>query len=182
MMKIREVEIKDNSWMQIVINKEDGYVNGRAKDGEDTLLNRRLKSKVSLLADQIGMGLYGFLKSEDIKESIEHIKMLTGDEERYQGESPWSNIKGVYVHPFLALEMVAIKKNEDLQHEEYYEFLKETIFEFLDNSIDLKDKYSFMVDIFDITCSGAMGDCHVNIDIKCPLGTSDIVSSEEFHG
>ncbi|MGL4388138.1 MAG: KilA-N domain-containing protein [Brevinema sp.] len=86
MVKVEDVEIKDNSWMQIVINKKDGYVNG------------------SLLANQIGISLYGFLKSEDIKESIEHIKMLTGNKEKYKGVSPWGNIKGVYVHPFLALE------------------------------------------------------------------------------
>ncbi|MGL4562831.1 MAG: KilA-N domain-containing protein [Brevinema sp.] len=111
MVKVGEVDIKNNSWMQIIINKEDGFVNG------------------SLLADQIGMGLYRFLELEDIKESIEHIKVLTGNKEKYEGVSFWDNIKGMYIHPFLALEMVAIKKNEDCDYEEYYEFLKKVITE-----------------------------------------------------
>ncbi|MGL4677218.1 MAG: KilA-N domain-containing protein [Brevinema sp.] len=111
MVKVGEVEIKNHSWMQIIINKEDGYVNG------------------SLLADQIGMGLYGFLELEDIKESIEHIKVLTGNKEKYEGVSYWDNVKGVYLHPFLALEMAAMKKNEDHDYEEYYEFLKKVITE-----------------------------------------------------
>ncbi|MGL4367579.1 MAG: hypothetical protein ACRCTQ_04800 [Brevinemataceae bacterium] len=62
--------------MQVVINKEDGYVNG------------------ILLEDQIGMSLHGFLKLEDIKESVEYIKVLTGSKEKYHGESTWNNVKG----------------------------------------------------------------------------------------
>lgn len=34
-VRINDVEIKDKSRMQIVINKEDGYINGRAKDRKD---------------------------------------------------------------------------------------------------------------------------------------------------
>lgn len=92
--------------MQVIINNEDGYING------------------SLLAKQIGMSLHGFLKLEYIKESIEHINVL-----KYQGERPWDNVKGMYIHPFLALEMLAIKVQEDKNYQEYYEFLKKVITE-----------------------------------------------------
>lgn len=126
MVRINEVEIKNKSWMQVVINKDDGYVNG------------------TKLADQIGMNLYQFFKLEDITETIEHIKVLTGDKDKYESKSSWDNVKGVYVHPFLALEMVAIKKNEDSDYEEYYEFIRETIFEFLENNQELKEKYHFI--------------------------------------
>ncbi|MGL4676628.1 MAG: KilA-N domain-containing protein [Brevinema sp.] len=112
--------------MQVVINKEDGYVNG------------------SLLEYQIGMSLHGFFKLDNIKESVEHIKVLTRNKEKYQGESPWNNVKGVYVHPFLALEMAAIKKCEDSNYEEYYEFLKTTIIEFLEINQELKEQYNFI--------------------------------------
>ncbi|MGL4367578.1 MAG: hypothetical protein ACRCTQ_04795 [Brevinemataceae bacterium] len=71
------------------------------------------------------------------------------------------------MHPFLALEMVAVKVQEDSNYQEYYEFLKDTVFEFLEINQKLKEKNDFMVDMFDIP---------VNID------TSDILSSEEFHG
>jgi len=120
------IEIRKESWMEVVMNTEDGYVNG------------------TKLAEQIGMSLHGFFKLDDIKESVEHIKVLTGNEEKYKGESSWDNVKGVYVHPFLALEMVSIKKNEDPDYQEYYGFLKETIFEFLDNNQELKEKYNFI--------------------------------------
>ncbi|MGL4367571.1 MAG: KilA-N domain-containing protein [Brevinemataceae bacterium] len=143
-VRINNIEIKNKSWMQVVINKEDGYVN------------------CSLLEDQIGMSLHGFLKLEDIKESIEHIKVLIESEEKYKGESSWDNVKGMYIHPFLALEMVAIKveENNDYQDkdgkdvsldrklksetEEYYEFLKETVFEFLEINQELKEIYNFI--------------------------------------
>ena len=111
MLKINEVEIKNKSWIKIIINSEDGYING------------------TLLAEQIGINLNRFFRCDCIKESIEHIKVLTGNKEKYQGESSWDNIKGMYVHPFLALEMVAIKKQEDTDYIEYYEFLKKTIAE-----------------------------------------------------
>ena len=111
MLKINEVEIKSKSWIKIIINSEDGYVNG------------------TLLSEQTFCWLGKFLRSEESKESIEHIKVLTGNKEKYQGESSWDNIKGMYVHPFLALEMVAIKKQEDTDYIEYYEFLKKTIAE-----------------------------------------------------
>lgn len=126
MIKINEVEIKKQSWMQVIVNKEDGYVNG------------------SLLAEQTGMSLHRFFRLEDTKESIEHIKVLTGNKEKYEGDSPWDNIKGVYMHPFLALEMVAIKKYKDSDYEEYYEFLKTTIIEFLENNQALKEQYNFI--------------------------------------
>jgi len=109
MVRINKVEIKNKIWMQIIINQEDGYVNG------------------SLLADQIGISLHRFFRLENIKESIINIKVLTGSKEKYHGESPWDNVKGVYVHPFLALEMVAIKVQEDEEYSEYYKFLKEVI-------------------------------------------------------
>lgn len=140
MIKINDVDIKKNSWMQVVINKADGYVNG------------------TFLAEQIGMSLYRFFKLEDIKEFIEHIKTLTGNKEKYNGDNPWDNIKGMYIHPFLALEMGALKKSEDSDYEEYYNFLRQVIVE--------NNKYEWIVDIFDI---------HVNID------TSDILSSEISH-
>lgn len=105
MVRVREVEINKQSWMQVIVNKVDGYVNG------------------SLLADQIGMSLYGFFKLVDVKDIIDHIKTLTGDKDKYEGASSWDNLKGVYVHPFLALEMVDIKRKEDSDYEEYYEFL-----------------------------------------------------------
>ena len=111
MVRINEVEIKKQSWIKIIINSEDGYING------------------SLLAEQVGVNLSRFLRLESIKESIEHIQEITENKEKYQGESSWDNIKGVYVHPFLALEMVAIKKQEDTDYIEYYEFLKKVIAE-----------------------------------------------------
>jgi len=49
-----------------------------------------------------------------------------------------------YIHPLTALEMVAIKKNEDPDYQEYYEFLKETIFNFLESNPELKEKYDFI--------------------------------------
>ncbi|MGL4560836.1 MAG: hypothetical protein ACRCV0_00920 [Brevinema sp.] len=119
------------------------------------------------------MSLHGFFKLDDTKESVEHINILTRNKEKYHGESPWNNVKGVCMHPFLALEMAAIKVQEDSNYQEYYEFLKDTVFEFLEINQELKEKNDFMVDMFDIP---------VNIDIKCPLSTSDILSSEEFHG
>lgn len=64
------------------------------------------------------------------------------------------------------LEILTIKKDEDSDFIEYYEFFKETIFKFLGNYKELKEKYNFIVDMFDVP---------VNID------NSDIVSSEELH-
>lgn len=126
MVKIKEVEIKDESYMQVVINKEDGFING------------------SLLSDQINMFLFREMRAEDIKNDVEHIRMLTGQREMYKADSVFENVRGWYIHPLLALEMVAIKKCEDSDYEEYYEFLKSIIFEFLDNNIELKEQYNFI--------------------------------------
>lgn len=107
MVRIRVVEIRDENWrqqdvgvqrrtrmsendIQIVINNTDVYIND---------LYYLSKSRKSL---------YQFFKLEDIKASIEHIKTLTDDKEKYQGANLWDNVKGMYIHPFLALKMVAI--------------------------------------------------------------------------
>lgn len=89
MAGINEVEIKKQSWMPVIVNKEDGYVDG------------------TKLSDQIGISLYRFLNLEDTKQSVEHIKMVTGNKEQYQGESTWDTVKGVCV-PLSCIRDVSI--------------------------------------------------------------------------
>ena len=106
-----QIEIVNKSWMQLVINKEDGYVNG------------------TLLSEQTFCWLGKFLRSEESKENIEHIINLTGQRVEYIVTNPWDNIKGRYIHPFIALQLVAMRKEEDSDYIEYYEFLKTVIAE-----------------------------------------------------
>ena len=106
-----QIEIVNKSWMQLVINKEDGYING------------------SLLAEQVGINLNRFLGLKDTKENTEHIQFLTGNKEKYEVVNSWGNVKGDYIRPLLALDFVAMKKQEDGDYIEYYEFLKKAIAE-----------------------------------------------------
>lgn len=129
MVKINEVVYKDKSWMKAILNKEDGFVNG------------------SLLSDQVNIFLLREMRNEDIKNDIEHIKLLTGKREMYKADSVFDNVKGWYIHPFLALQLLAILKHRDNDYEEYYEFLKETIFEFLGSDAKFCSTYE-LVDMF----------------------------------
>lgn len=49
MVRIKDVEIRDKSRMQVIINQEDGYING------------------TKLADQIGVSLHSFFNPDNIK-------------------------------------------------------------------------------------------------------------------
>ena len=63
-------------------------------------------------------------------------------------------------------EDVSFDRTSKNEAKEYYEFLKETISEFLENNKELKERYDFIV---------------ATTDFRVCSDPSDIVSSEEFH-
>ena len=108
--------IRKDNWTEVVINK-DGFVNG------------------TLLAEQINDHLITYLKSDGAQETIEHIQNLMGIKHTfYKYDSPWANIRGWYIHPFLALEFASIKKHQDPDYQEYFEFLRENIFNWIETN------------------------------------------------
>ncbi len=121
--------IRKDNWTQVVI-REDGFING------------------SLLAEQINDYLIKFLKSEGAQETIGHIQNLTGIKRVfYKHESVWSNIRGWYIHPFLALEFASIKKHQDPDYQEEFDFLKESIFNWIEEN-NLKEENSLIYEFY----------------------------------
>lgn len=122
-------QIKRKNGMEVVINR-DGYING------------------TLLSEQINSYLIHYLKSEGAQETIEHIQNLTGQNKPfYKQDSPWSNVRGWYIHPFLALEFASIKKHQDPDYQEEFVSLKEIIFSWIEEN-SLKEENSLIYEFY----------------------------------
>lgn len=110
-----------------------------------------IDDKGFIRANELSTAFYSridkFLKDEETIETIECLQGLGQKEININRNHCIENHNGFFINPFLALQLASIKKNEDIEYVTSFEFLRNSIFEWIEQN-NKQNEFEFLYDFY----------------------------------